>query len=519
MNIPFILEKAVSLYPNKEAVVCKTKRFTYRQFADRVYGLAHALHMMGIRKGDRVAILHQNSHEYLESYFAVAQLGAILNPLNVRLSPKELAFILKDSGARLLIAARRFQESVHSLVTLETDIIHIIWTGSGTTETTFVPLDYEDVIKSSDSDSAPIVPIYDDDVAHLYYTSGTTGRPKGVMLSHKNVCVHALAAIAELKLRDFDNWIHVAPLFHLADAWSTFAVSWVGGKHVLVPDFDPISILSTIQKEKITITNMVPTMLNTLIHTDGVKSFDYSGLRAILSGGAAIAPELVKGIMEIFQCQYIQTYGMTETSPYLTVSILKENLHHLPQKEQFHYICKTGRPFLGILLKVIREDGTEVRPDGKDVGEIIVKGDSVTRGYWNRPQETAEAFRDGWFYTGDMAVADGEGYVNIIDRKKDMIITGGENVYSIEVENVLYTHPSILEAVVIGLPDPKWGEAVKAVVVLKPGKSATEDEIIHHCRMQIAGYKAPKSVDFVIELPRTGSGKIYKKGIKEWYMP
>lgn len=172
---------------------------------------------------------------------------------------------------------------------------------------------------------------------------------------------------------------------------------------------------------------------------------------------------------------------------------------------------------MSVLLKVIREDGTEVSADGKDVGEIVVKGESVTTGYWNRPQETAEAFRDGWLYTGDMAVVDSEGYVNIVDRKKDMIITGGENVYSIEVENALYTHPLILEAVVIGVPDPKWGEAVKAVVVLKPGQSVTEDEIIHHCRMQIAGYKAPKSVDFVTELPRTGSGKIHKKGIRDWY--
>lgn len=248
-----------------------------------------------------------------------------------------------------------------------------------------------------------------------------------------------------------------------------------------------------------------------------MESYDFTSLRAILSGGAPIAPEVVKKIMETFECDYIQTYGMTETSPYLTLSVLKEKLSHLSPDEQFVYKAKTGRPFLGVLLKVVKEDGTEVTKDDKEVGEIIVKGDIVTKGYWNRPEETAKTLKDGWLYTGDMAVVDREGYVNIVDRKKDMIITGGENVYSVEVENVLYSHPSVLEAAVVGVPDPKWGEAVKAVVVLKPGHKTTEDEIIHHCKQQIASYKAPKSVDFISELPKTGSGKVYKKGIKEKY--
>jgi len=221
--------------------------------------------------------------------------------------------------------------------------------------------------------------------------------------------------------------------------------------------------------------------------------------------------------METFKCDYIQTYGMTETSPYLTVSILKDKLTELSHEEQFTYKAKTGRPFMGVLLKVVREDGTEVTPNNEEVGEIIVKGDIVTKGYWNRPEETSSAFKDGWLYTGDMAVVDGEGYVNIVDRKKDMIITGGENVYSVEVENVLYAHPSILEAAVIGVPDPKWGEAVKAVAILKPGLTATEEEIIQYCKRHMARYKAPKSVDFVPDLPKTGSGKIYKKGLKDTY--
>jgi len=521
MNIPFILEKAVSLYENKEAVVSEHKRFTYGEFAYRVYRLANLFQKMGVRKNDCIAILHHNSHEFLEAYFAAAWIGAILNPLNFRLSPAELAFILKDSEASVLIAASRFVSTVNSLAEYKLALKKVILTDQVLNQYTLAheTLNYEQAIETQDSTAPPVAEIDDNDVAHLYYTSGTTGRPKGVVLSHKNVCTHALAAIAELSIRDTDTWIHVAPLFHLADAWATFAITWVGGKHVTVGDFIPETVLATIQDEKVTISNMIPTMLNMLVNTPGVENFDFSFLRVLLSGGAPIAPGVVKRIMETFQCDYIQTYGMTETSPYLAVSILKENLKRLPEKEQFTYKAKTGRPFIGVLLRVVREDGTDVAADGQEVGEIIVKGDIVTPGYWKNPEETAKAIKDGWLYTGDMAVLDEEGYINIVDRKKDMIITGGENVYSVEVENVLYTHPAVLEAAVIGVPHPKWGEAVKAVVVLKEGHNVAEEELITFCKERIAHYKAPKSVDFVEELPKTGSGKIYKKALKDRYWP
>ena len=517
MNIPFILEKALSLYAAKEAVVCGQKRFTYRQMADRIHRLSRFLKDKGVDKGDRVAVLLQNCHQFIESYFAAAHLGAILVPLNIRLTPRELSFILEDSGAALLITSRRFGTQVIALKEMGARLRQIIWTGPGETPATYASFDYEEILEEGPVTPPPMALISDDDIAHLYYTSGTTGRPKGVILSHKNVCVHTLAAIAELRLSDRDNWIHAAPLFHLADAWATFAMTWVGGKHVIVEDFEPSEVLSIMQEERITITNMIPTMLNMLVNTPGVDRYDFSSLRVLLSGGAPIAPEVVRRIMETFKSDYIQTYGMTETSPYLTLSILKENLLHLSPEEQFHYKARTGRPFIGVLLKVVREDGGEVLPNDEEVGEIIVKGDSVTEGYWNRPEETTAALKDGWLYTGDMATVNEEGYVNIVDRKKDVIITGGENVYSVEVENVLYTHPSILEAAVIGVPDPKWGEAVKAVVVLRPGYQSTEEDIIEYCKKAIAGFKAPKTVDIVVELPKTGSGKIYKKGLKERY--
>lgn len=517
MNIPFILEKAVSLYAQKEAIVSGGKRFTYGEFAERVYKLSNFLLSIGLKKGDCVAILHENSHQFLEAYFSTAQVGAILNPLNFRLSPKELAFILKDSGAVALIASRHFASSVNSLGNFQIKIKTVIWTGQVDETTPFQGIDYEEAIKEQHSEPPSISEISDSGIAHLYYTSGTTGEPKGVILTHKNVCTHALATIAELRLNDTDKWIHVAPLFHLADAWATFAITWVGARHITVPDFDPQSVLETIQNERITLTNMIPTMLNMLVNTPRVNSYDFSSLRVILSGGASIAPDLVRKIMETFKCDYIQTYGMTETCPYLTLSILKENLTHLAPEEQFIYKAKTGRPMIGVLLKVVRDNGEEVDHNDKEVGEIIVKGDIVTQGYWNRPKETVAAIKDGWLYTGDLALVDIEGYVNIVDRKKDMIVTGGENVYSTEVENVLYSHPAILEAAVIGVPDPKWGEAIKAVVVLKEEKEATKEEIIAYCKDHIAHYKAPKTVDFMSELPKTGSGKIYKKGLKEKY--
>jgi len=285
----------------------------------------------------------------------------------------------------------------------------------------------------------------------------------------------------------------------------------------MVPHFESKPVLEAIEREKVTLTNMIPTMLNLLVNEPDVGRYDYSSLRVLLSGGAPIAPDVVKRIIETFKCDYIQTYGMTETCPYLTMSILKDHLKKLPYEDQLRYKSKTGREFIGVELKVVREDGTEVSPDDQEVGEIIVRGDIVTQGYWKLPQETQDAIRNGWLYTGDMAVMDREGYVNIVDRKKDVIFTGGENVYSTEIEYVIYTHPAVLEAAVVGIPDEKWGEAVKAVVVLRPRQTVTEREIIEFCRGNLAGYKCPKSIDFVDALPKTGSGKIHKKKIRDGY--
>ena len=517
MPLNELLPKAVRLYPEKEAVVCGDLRMTYGELAARVWRLSHGLLNLGIGQNDRVAVLNDNTHEYLEIYFAAAHLGIVLVPLNYRLSTRELAGILNDSESRVLMAKGAFYEKAKDLPQSVSTLEKIIWTRTDSHVLNGEDLEYEALLKNHSDQPPPAPAIRDDDVAHLYYTSGTTGRPKGVMLTHKNVKSHALGTIAELHLTDRDRWFHVAPLFHLADAWATFAITWVGGKHVLVPAFDTGAVCRLIQEEKITLSNLIPTMLNMMVNHPDVGKFDYSSLRVVLSGGAPIAPETVRKIVEAFQCDYIQTYGMTETSPYLTLSILKDHLKTLPTEEQLNFKAKTGREFIGVSLRVVDDDGNDVAMDEKQVGEIIVKGDTVTPGYWRLPDETEKAIRDGWLYTGDLAVMDRERYVNIVDRKKDMILTGGENVYSSEVENVLYTHPHVLEAAVIGVPDAHWGEAVKACVVLKEGCVVTEKEIISYCRNDLAGYKAPKSVDFLEALPKTGSGKIFKKGLREPY--
>jgi len=531
MVSPETLAKAVKLFPQKRAIVCGGKHWTYQEFCSRVYRLSRCLKRIGIKKEDKVAILHPNCHTFLEAYYAIPQIGAISVPINTRLSAGEIAYILEDSESKLLIADPMFKNQLEPVRKKIRGIKKILWTGDDRDRSSpsdsspdaslhgnrSVGLNYEEALRQEDSGALPAPSMESEDIAQIYYTSGTTGRPKGVMLSHKNVMTHALGTIAEVHLTDSDVWVHVAPLFHLADAWATWAVTWVGGTHVLVREFDARAVLETIQREKVTLTNLIPTMLNLMVNHPDAGKFDYGSLRVLLSGGAPIAPEVVRKIVETFKCDYIQTYGMTETSPYLTLSILKEHLKQLPREDQLRFKSKTGREFIGVDLKVVNEQGNEIKGDEKEVGEIIVKGDIVTKGYWKLPEETKKSIKGGWLYTGDMAVIDEEGYVTIVDRKKDMILTGGENVYSTEVENILYTYPAILECAVVGVPDQKWGEAVKAIVVLKPGQKATEQEIIQFCKEKIAHYKAPKSVDFIEALPRTGSGKIHKKNLRDKY--
>jgi len=514
MKLGSLLERVNRLYPEKTGVVCGEHRFAYGDFVQRVYRLAAGLQREGIGKGDRLAICHQNCHYFLEAYFAAAVTGAILCPLNYRLSPREIAFILEDTGAVALIGQPRFFPVIKEAIERLGNPVRTYWTGMDPPPGGEKRL--EDLLDLK-GERPEEVEAGADDVAQLYYTSGTTGRQKGVILTHRNVGCHSLGTIAELQMTDEDVWLHAAPMFHLADAWATWAVTWVGGTHVMVPEFNSGPVIEIMQEEKVTLTNMIPTMLNLMVNDPAIRQAAFPSLRLMLSGGAPIAPEVVRKIMNAFGCDYVQTYGMTETCPYLTMSLLKGPLKSRTEAERFRFKAATGRPVLFVDLKVVREGGREVAWDGREVGEIVVRGESVTPGYWHLQEETQKSIRGGWLHTGDLAVVDGEGYVNIVDRKKDMIVTGGENVYSTEVENVLYCHPAVLEAAVIGIHDEKWGEAVHACVVLKEGMEVGEKELIDFCKKDLAHYKAPKSLEFLPALPRTGSGKIFKKGLGDRY--
>jgi len=515
LNILDTLDRAVHLHPDNVGVVDGDRRLPYAEVADRVHRLSGFLARRGITPGDRLSILDHNSLEFLETYYTAAGLGAVLNPLNVRLTPKDLAFILQDAGSRWLVVRDRFAPVVDAILEEKTPVEGLLWLGEAALpgcRLESIPLDA--ALAEGGTDFRP-PPLGEEAVAHLYYTSGTSGLPKGVPLTHRNVCVHALAAVAEFHLTDADVWGHIAPMFHLADAWATFAVTWVGGRHVMVPRFEAGGVLEAVERHRITLSNLIPTMLNLMVRHPDVNRYDLGSLRVLLSGGAPIAPEVVRRVVETFGCDYIQTYGMTETSPYLTVSVLKAHLEDLDLETRLEYKAKTGRPFITVCLEVVDEAGRPVARDEKQVGEIRVRGETITAGYWNRPDETREAFEDGWLKTGDMAVVDAEGYITIVDRKKDVILSGGENVYSIEVENALYEHPGILEAAVFGVPDATWGEAVRAAVVPRPGVQISEAEILTFLKENLAGFKVPRAVDFLDALPRTGSGKIYKKALRD----
>ncbi len=509
------LEAAVAAAPEKIGVVDGEFRLTYCELRERAASLALALRGLGVGDGDRVAILDRNSAEYIEAYFAAAGLGAILCPLNTRLAPVEQAAVLTDAGAKILISRSDQVPAVAAVLERGTPVERVIRIGPSAAPIPAVAADEYEALVARHPEPFEAVTADPGRVAHLYYTSGTTGRPKGVMLTHGNVCTHAAAAVEELELTDRDVWSHAAPMFHLADAWAVFAITLAAGTHVVVPRFDPDLVLDAFARHGVTLTNLIPTMLNLLAERQQIAPRDCRDLRLMLSGGAPIAPRVVRAVLSVFDCDYMQTYGLTETSPYLTLGRLPPHLAALPFEERLVWKAKTGRPFGPVALRVVDETGRDVPPDGRTAGEILARGSTVTPGYWNRPDETAAAFADGWLKTGDLAVVDTEGFLDIVDRKKDVILSGGENVYSTEVEAALYEHPAVLEAAAFALPDERWGETVAAAVVLRPGLAADADELSAWCRARLAGYKIPRRVFFVDALPRTGSGKIAKRLLRE----
>ncbi len=520
MNIPLtpirFLRYAEQQYPKRTAVVCGKGRFTYGQFAERVGRLAGALRKSGIQAGDRIAFLSTNCHRLLEAYYGVIETGAVLLPLNIRLAPRELAYILNDAGARTLFLQSHFLELVESFRSKLTTV-KAFYSLDGSSEVDWLSgQNYEALVADSPPHRANIMQVDENSLAELFYTSGTSAEPKGVMLTHRNIYLHALNAGLALHADNEAVELHTIPLFH-ANGWGVaHFLTLLGGKHVMMQKFDPQEVFRLIEAEHVNYCSLVPAMATALVNCPERAKYDLSSLKRISIGGAASSPTLVREVEEKLGCTCFSGYGLTETAPVLSISPMKPGLNW-EGEQRFAGQAMTGYAIPGVELRVVDENDQDVPRDGQSMGEIVTRTDGVMEGYWQQPEATAEALRGGWFHTGDMANWNEDGYILVVDRKKDIIVSGGENVSSLEVEKVLLSHPAVLEVAVLPVPDPTWGEVPKALVVLKPNMQAGEIELIEHCRSCLAHYKCPRSVEFLEGLPRTGTGKVLKRDLRKKY--
>ena len=510
------LTESERLFADKEAVVCKDVRLTYRQFGQRVRKMAGALSALGVGKGDRVAYLGLNCHRLVELYYAVPGLGAILSPLNVRLTQPELEFILGDLEARLLITdstlaplAAKLEPTVKGqVICLDHGQVPANW------------LDYERLLAEAEPVAEIGHNVDESDVAEVFYTSGTTGRPKGVMLTHRNLHQHAVSVAVSLPVHATEvQLVGTVPLFHVNGWGAPHYIVAMGATQVVTSRFDPTEFFRLVRSERVTLAMMVPSMLAALLSLAPEHKGDTESLEHIMIGGAPPPPTLIRAARKELGVRCTVGYGLSETSPVLTIATIKPDLRHLPAEEQDALRARTGIPILGVSVRVVDPDGHEVAWDDQSIGEVWARADSISPGYWRRPEETAEVFVDGWFHTGDMAVVNKEGYLQIVDRKKDIIISGGENISSVEVENALYSHPAVFEAAVVAIPDEKWGEVPYAFVALKPQMAASAEDLLAHLRTQLAGFKIPKGIEFRAELPKTGTGKVMKQELRRPFWP
>ena len=512
MHIAEGLKHARKVAGNREAVVCGETRYTWEVFDQRTDALARGLASLGVQRGDRVAVLMLNCHRYLELYYACARMGAAIVPLNIRLARPEIVFILNDSESKVLVVDNTFASYIAGRNTVPS-VESVIYNGEVTPADM---INYEDVVTGGSHMQETVdQEMEDNDLAGLFYTGGTTGRAKGVMLSHKNIMSNAFNTLVATGYNRRDTWLHAAPMFHLADVGSTFAITMVGARHVFIPMFNPVHVLEAIQQEKVTCTILVPTMVNAVMNHPDAAKYDLSSMKRLVYGASPMPLEVLKKGLQKWGQIFAQGYGMTETAPLLTGLDTWEHIVD-GTPEQVRRLNSVGKEALGVEVRVVNAEGDDVQPG--EIGEIIARGPNVMSGYWRMPEATAAAIVDGWMHTGDLPTVDEENYIYIVDRSKDMIISGGENVYSVEVENALYTHAAVLECAVIGIPHSMWGEAVHAVVVCKPGMSVSEEELLAHTRALIAGYKVPRSVEFQQEaLPKSGAGKILKRNLREKY--
>jgi len=513
------LKRALVAHSTKEAVVCGDTRLTYSQFGERVNRWANLMRGFGVEKGDRVAMLSQNCHRMLEAFFGTPLLGSILMPLNFRLVPDDFEYILNHGGAKVLIVEEGLTHLIDAIRDKLPTVERFIIAGDGSKVREEGWLDYESLIAGASSEAPAAAEIDENETSALLYTSGTTGRPKGVMLTHRNLYVNAMNSICEFGVHERDIYLHTLAQFH-CNGWGVgYAVTGMGGTHVIIKKFEPSTFFELVAKERVTFACMPPTMINmALNHPLDAETLE-SLPRSMRVGTAGSAPPLatIQGAQEKFGWRVIQIYGLTETAPFLTVSKIKPHMDDWPEGQKARVQAKTGYPMIGVDIRVVDDDGHDVKPDGGEVGEVITRANVVMKGYWRQQEATDAVIVNGWFHTGDMALLDGEGYIEVVDRKKDLIISGGENISSIEVEGFLYMHPAVLEAAVIAAPDERWGETVCALVVLKPGAEASEEELIEFCRAQLAHFKCPRRIQFIEALPRTATGKIQKNVLRDKY--
>ncbi|EKZ98462.1 long-chain fatty acid--CoA ligase [Cupriavidus metallidurans] len=503
------LHRRMQQTPDHVATIFRGRRRTYREFSERVSRLAGALQQLGMNPGDRVSMLALNSDRYLEYAMGVWWGGGVLNPVNTRWSVPEIVYSLDDCDTGILIVDDHFlsmAEPIHATAKRAPILIHA---GDGAPPAGM--LGFEALL--ADSPSVPDAMRGGEDLASIMYTGGTTGKPKGVMQSHLNLWSSSISRLAQFPLDEATITLHAAPLFHTAAMAKAVGVFVIGGTHTMVPTFDPAEVLETLERERVNDIMLVPTMLQAILACPDFARRDVSSLKRINYGASPINGAVLDAALAAMpNVEFSHAYGLTEASPVVSVN---PPANHGPEGRASGLYRSAGRPGFGVFVKVVDPNGDEVPRN--TIGEIVVRGPNIMQGYWNKPEETRQALRNGWLHTGDGAYMDDAGYLFIVDRIKDMIVTGGENVYSAEVENALAQHPAVHSCAVIGVPHERWGEAVHAVVVLRPGLQAGEDELRTHCRALIASYKCPKSVEFRTEMPLSAAGKILKRELRTHY--
>ena len=502
-NVGSILTKRTYLNPDSEALfdVAQDRRFSYAELNDRTNQVAHGLLSLGIGKGDRVALLMMNCHEYVTTFFAVAKIGAVIVPLNWRLVADELEFIVKDAGAVALVAGNEFDASVNELQSRgdRTDVKHWIRVGAADTAPSFATV--FDSLVDTQKTNEPTVTASNDDLLYIMYTSGTTGLPKGVMHTHNTQMAALITLNATSDFCIGDRYLNPMPLFHVGALTPAIVSAYRGLAHVLMRAFDPNAIWQLVKQERINNALLVPAMLGACRMVFDPAVHDHSTLRWFLSGAAPVPKALIEAYQEM-GIDIHQVYGLTETCGPACVTTPEDAIRKAGS---------TGKAFFHTDVKVVRPDGSVC--DTEEAGEVLVRGDHIMTGYWNRPDATAESIKDGWLYTGDIATVDDEGFIWIQDRLKDMIISGGENVYPAEIENIILGHPGVADVAVIGVPSDKWGETGLAVVVKKDA-AVTESDIIAHCDGKLARFKMPSGIRFVDVIPRNASGKALKRDLR-----